>query len=99
MSQKESVWDYPRPPRIEKSPKRICVIFDGITLADSTNTYRILETSHPPVYYIPQSDIQMDLLTPTNKQTFCEFKGKASYWTVQSKNKTEKNFAWSYPTI
>ena len=59
-NQQESVWDYPRPPRLERSPKHIQIIFNGITIADSNDTYRVLETSHPPVYYIPPEDIEME---------------------------------------
>lgn len=78
----ESVWDYPRPPRIELSTKHVRVIFNGITLADSMHAVRVLETSHPPTYYIPPADIQMAYLTTTRQQTFCEFKGMASYYTA-----------------
>jgi len=92
----ESVWDYPRPPRIEKTHKRIRVIFNGETIADTTNAYRILETSHPPAYYIPQDDIRMEYLTSTTRRTFCEFKGAASYWTVQVGQRKAENAAWSY---
>jgi uncharacterized protein (DUF427 family) len=79
----ESVWDYPRPPRIEKTNKRLRVVFNGVTIADTTNAYRILETSHPPTYYIPPEDIEMDYLAKTNRRTMCEFKGAATYWTVK----------------
>lgn len=92
----ESVWDYPRPPRLEKTEKRIRVIFNGAVIADSTDAYRILETSHPPTYYIPQADINMVLLTKTNRRTVCEFKGAATYWTIQVGNRTAENAAWSY---
>ncbi len=92
----ESVWDYPRPPRVESSTKRIRVLFNGVTLAESTRAMRVLETSHPPVYYIPQADIQMDYLSPTAQRTFCEFKGAASYWTVKVGEQEEVNVGWSY---
>ncbi len=93
----ESVWDYPRPPRVEKSNQHIQVIFNGILLVDTHSAYRILETSHPPSYYLPQGDIQMQYLTPTNKRTICEFKGQASYWTLEINEKAAPNVAWSYP--
>ena len=92
----ESVWDYPRPPRVEKSNQHIQVIFNRIVLVDTHSAYRVLETSHPPSYYLPQSDIQMQYLTPTNKRTICEFKGQASYWTLEINGKTASNVAWSY---
>jgi uncharacterized protein (DUF427 family) len=92
----ESVWDYPRPPRLEDSGKHIQVIFNGIVLADTRRAKRILETSHPPVYYIPPEDIKMEYLTPTSRATFCEWKGNASYYTVKVNGKTLPNAAWYY---
>jgi uncharacterized protein (DUF427 family) len=92
----ESVWDYPRPPRVEATPKRIRIIFNGVVIADSTNAKRVLETSHPPAYYIPQADIRMEYLTPTRQQTFCEFKGGASYWTITVDGRSADNVAWGY---
>lgn len=93
----ESVWDYPRPPRLEPSSKRVRVIFNGETIADTTGAYRVLETSHPPTYYIPPEDIKMEYLHPTNRQTFCEWKGRGSYYTVQVEDKQAPNAAWYYP--
>lgn len=93
----ESVWDYPRPPRSEPSTRRIQVIFNEITLADSTQAYRVLETSHPPVYYIPPQDIQMEYLTVTRQQTFCEWKGVARYYTLTVGEREAPNSAWCYP--
>lgn len=96
QANQESVWDYPRPPRVEKSSKHIVVVFNGITLVDSHNCYRVLETSHPPTYYIPQSDIAMQYLTLTAKNTFCEFKGSASYWTIDVNGKRAESAGWMY---
>jgi uncharacterized protein (DUF427 family) len=73
------------------------VEFNGKILADTTRGFRLLETSHPPSYYIPQADIAMDLLTPDPTRTFCEFKGSASYWTIADGARTSKAAAWSYP--
>lgn len=92
----ESVWDYPRPPRVEATKKHIQVVFNSVTIADTTRALRVLETSHPPVYYIPPTDIKMEYLTATARQTFCEYKGAASYWTVRLNGKVGENFAWSY---
>ena len=92
----ESVWDYPRPPRLEDSGKHIQVIFNGVVLADTRRAKRILETSHPPVYYIPPEDIKMEYLAPTSRATFCEWKGNASYYTVKVNGKTVANAAWYY---
>lgn len=93
----ESVWDYPRPPRMEKVEERLRVEFNGVTIADTTGAYRVLETSHPPTYYIPQADIKMDYLVPTSRQTFCEFKGAARYFTIQVGDRVSENAAWCYP--
>lgn len=92
----ESVWDYPRPPRAEPSTEHVRVVFNGVTIADSTRTIRILETSHPPAYYIPQEDVQMQFFSATPRVTYCEFKGRATYWTIQVGEKVEENVAWAY---
>jgi uncharacterized protein (DUF427 family) len=91
------VWDYPRPPRLEDSGKHIQVIFNGITLADSRHAKRVLETSHPPAYYIPPEDIQMVYLTPTPRTSWCEWKGQANYYTVTIASKQAPYAAWFYP--
>ncbi len=93
----ESVWDYPRPPRLEPCSKRIQIIFNQITLVDSRKTYRLLETSHPPTYYIPPEDIKIEYLHPTNKQSYCEWKGEANYYTIIVEDKQVINGAWYYP--
>ena len=93
----ESVWDYPRPPRLESSSKKIQVVFNEITIAESQSTYRVLETSHPPVYYIPPEDIQMEYLFKTERQSYCEWKGIANYYTITVGDRTEANAAWFYP--
>ena len=77
----ESVWDYPRPPKVEPTRKRIRVEFAGEVVADTQRAVRVLENGHPPVYYIPQADIREELLLAGPRHTFCEFKGTASYWT------------------
>ena len=92
----ESVWDYPRPPRVEPTNQRIRVEFNGVIIADSRDTLRVLETSHPPVYYIPPQDIQIAYLIPVEQRTYCEFKGMASYWTLSVNNQNSVNAAWSY---
>lgn len=94
----ESVWDYPRPPRLEKTAKRLIIRFDDIEIGNTTNGYRILETSHPPVYYLPPADLRMDLLHRVPQKTsFCEFKGRAIYWSLITPGKKSIEAAWSYP--
>ncbi|MCA1656665.1 MAG: DUF427 domain-containing protein, partial [Actinobacteria bacterium] len=78
----ESVWDYPRPPRLERTGSRITVELSGVVLADTIAAFRVLETSHPPVYYLPPQDVDAACLTRTSAPgSFCEFKGSATYWT------------------
>lgn len=93
---KESVWDYPRPPRVEPVAKTIRVEFNGMEIAKTTRALRVLETSHPPVYYIPQEDVRMDVLERAPGKTFCEWKGSASYWTVRVNGREAPKSAWTY---
>jgi uncharacterized protein (DUF427 family) len=93
----ESAWDYPRPPRVEESARRVRVMLGGEVVAESVRSRRVLETSHPPVYYIPLEDVRPEALVRTERRTFCEFKGTASYWTVRSGDRVEENAAWCYP--
>ena len=93
----ESVWDYPRPPRVEPSKRHIRVVVDGIVVADSRRALRVLETSHPPAWYIPAEDVRMDLLQSTQRQTVCEFKGNASYFTISAGGPHRTDAAWTYP--
>ncbi len=95
-SDQESVWDYPRPPRVEPVDLPIRVIFNGVTIAETTRAKRVLETSHPPAYYIPPEDIRLEYLAPVARRTFCEFKGAASYWTLQVGDRRSENVGWSY---
>jgi uncharacterized protein (DUF427 family) len=92
----ESVWDYPRPPRLEESDRHIQVIFKGVVIADTWRAKRILETSHPPVYYIPPEDVKLEYFTPAQRTTFCEWKGAASYYTITIGDKSVANAAWYY---
>jgi uncharacterized protein (DUF427 family) len=92
----ESVWDYPRPPRTELTARHVRVLFNGETIADTHRAMRVLETSHPPVYYIPMEDVRMEYLSGTSRHTFCEFKGSASYWTLHVGDRRLENAAWSY---
>jgi len=93
----ESVWDYPRPPRVERISKRIEVVYNGVVIADSRSAWRVLETSHPPAYYIPPQDIRMECLQAAMGSSFCEWKGQAGYYDVRVGDKTTPNAAWYYP--
>jgi uncharacterized protein (DUF427 family) len=94
----ESVWDYPRPPRLERVAMRLRVVFAGETIADTNAGYRVLETSHPPVYYIPPADIAEQLLETAPGTSWCEFKGDARYWSLSVDSTKSNKAAWSYAT-
>ena len=93
----ESVWDYPRPPRLEKTDAHIQIFFNRVIIAETKQAFRVLETSHPPVYYIPPADIQTQFLFSDNGNSFCEWKGLAHYYSLDVKGKIVKKVAWYYP--
>ena len=92
------MWDYPRPPLIEPTADRIQVWIDGDCLADTTGAFRLCETSHPPVYYLPPCDIRMERLAAAPGGSFCEWKGRAHYHSYQTPSRQIAMIAWSYPT-
>ncbi|MEO8289143.1 MAG: DUF427 domain-containing protein [Chloroflexota bacterium] len=93
----ESVWDYPRPPRIEDSNKHIEIVFNNVKIADTHRAKRVLETSHPPVYYIPSEDVMLaEHFSEAGNRTFCEWKGSASYFTITVGDRSASNAAWTY---
>lgn len=93
----ESVWDYPRPAVAQPCSRRIRIEHRGIVLADTRHSVRTLETSHPPSYYLPPSDILMTALHPTARGSFCEWKGQAVYYDVIVAGERLSDVAWSYP--
>ncbi len=92
----ESVWDYPRPPRLEPVPRRIRVELGGVVIAETTGAYRVLETSHPPNYYLPPGDILPGTLMRSHHPSFCEWKGEAHYFEVRAGERVEPDAAWGY---
>jgi len=92
----ESVWDYPRPPRIETVPDRIRVIHAGQVVADTVRALRVLETASPPTYYVPPEDVQVLLERVPGRQTWCEWKGRASYYDVIVGTERILGAAWAY---
>ncbi|MDQ3528440.1 MAG: DUF427 domain-containing protein [Actinomycetota bacterium] len=92
----ESVWDYPRPPRLEPNARRLRVVLGGLTVADTQAGWRVLETSHPPVYYLPRAAFRQCRITDTASTTFCEFKGRATYATLEAGGRVEGDAAWFY---
>ncbi|MEC5200648.1 uncharacterized protein (DUF427 family) [Arthrobacter sp. PL16] len=94
----ESVWDYPRPPRVERTSAIIEVRFGGQLIARTDTAVRVLETSHPPVYYLPIRDFAPGVLVPVEGTTHCEFKGAAGYFDVVTGGARSPRGAWTYPT-
>lgn len=94
----ESVWDYPRPAITEQTSALLQVRFDGRLIAETRSGVRTLETSHPPSYYFPRSDVDMDALSLTSHRTHCEWKGEAEYFDLVSGDRVSANACWSYPS-
>ena len=92
----ESVWDYPRPPRLERTGARVTIVHAGRTIVDSDRCWRVLETSHPPVYYVPHDGIAEGVLEPGAGRSYCEFKGVAGYWDVVAGTARVHRAGWSY---
>ena len=93
----ESVWDYPRPPRVEPSTRRVVVRFGGV-VAETSAALRVLETSHPPTWYLPREAFAEGVLRPAEGASWCEFKGRASYADVVAPDgRVAERVAWTYP--
>ncbi len=93
----ENVWDYPRPPRLERIAERLRVVLNGVDIADTVMGFRVLETSHPPTYYIPRDDIAEGALREVPGTSLCEWKGLARYFDVVSGDRVASRAAWTYP--
>ena len=93
----ENVWEYPRPPICDPHVGEIKVIINNKTIAKSKNVIRVLETSHPPTYYIPVNDIKLDFLKKNKNNSFCEWKGFANYYDLIADEVNIPNVGWYYP--
>lgn len=93
----ESVWDYPRPPRLERVSRRLQVIFGGHAIADTMSGWRVLETSHPPTYYFPADAVAPGVLGAAQRAGICEWKGRAVMFDVMFGARTAPGGAWAYP--
>lgn len=94
----ESVWDYPRPPRLASDPRRVTVHAGNACVADTTHAVRVLETASPPTFYLPPQDIDLDRLRPAPGSSHCEWKGRAVYWSVRGEDgHWLEAVGWSYP--
>jgi uncharacterized protein (DUF427 family) len=92
----ESVWDYPRPPAVDPTTEHVVVEVAGEVVAETRRAIRVLETSHPPTYYIPAEDVNWDLLEESGRRTVCEFKGVASYASVVVGDHRSPDACWWY---
>ncbi|GAC1317362.1 MAG: DUF427 domain-containing protein [Chloroflexota bacterium] len=94
----ESAWEYPRPPRLEATSRRVRVVLGGVTVADSVRALRVVETSHPPTYYVPPADVRLECLEALpGVGSVCEWKGAARYFHVSAGGQSALRAAWSYP--
>jgi len=92
----ESVWDYPRPPRVEASDREVVVVLGGVEVCRTRRALRVLETSHPPSWYLPEADWFPGSLRPAAAGSWCEWKGAASYLDVVGGDRVEPTAAWTY---
>ncbi len=93
----ESVWDFPRPPRVERVDWRIRVVHGGETIVDAPGALRVLETSQAPAYYVAFEHVADVFLRPSEHRTFCEWKGVATYADVVVGDSIAVRATWSYP--
>jgi len=93
----ESVWDYPRPPRVEPSDELVEVVLGGVVIASTRASYRVLETSHPPTYYLPREAFAEGTVRPAEGSSYCEWKGAASYFDLVAGTTVAARAAWAYP--
>ncbi|MFE1645293.1 DUF427 domain-containing protein [Microbacterium sp. P01] len=94
----ESVWSYPRPPRVERMSELVTIDLGGVRILETDDVVRVLETSHPPVYYVPISAFADDALVAASGSSFCEFKGAARYLDVRGGDASAERAAWNYPS-
>ena len=93
----ESVWDYPRPPRVEATTEHVVVELGRVVVAETRAALRVLETSHPPGYYLPADAFAVEALRPAEGTSYCEFKGTAHYLDVLGGGQVAPGAAWTYP--
>lgn len=93
----ESVWDYPRPPVLRPDSRAVVIRWGTAEVARTRRAIRILETAHPPSFYLPWDDVNRHLFQPGTGGSFCEWKGPAHYWSLIDGDRLLRNVAWSYP--
>jgi uncharacterized protein (DUF427 family) len=90
------VWDYPRPPRLVRDARRVEVRCGDTLVASTTRAIRVLETAHPPTFYLPREDVRMQRLEHAGRGSLCEWKGEATYFDVAVPGRRIERAAWSY---
>lgn len=93
----ESVWDYPRPPTIDPFSGHLRIVLNGVVIANTNRSYRVLETSHPPTYYIPLAEFKEGVVIKTSGSSYCEWKGMAEYYNFHVGDELIRKCAWGYP--
>jgi len=93
----ESVWDFPRPPRLAPDTREVVVRWGNVEIARTRHAIRVLETAHPPSFYLPWKDVAREFFVPASGSSFCEWKGPARYWSLVDGDRRLPNVAWSYP--
>ena len=91
----ESVWDYPRPPKVVACDRPVAVKHNDILIASAANSFRVLETASPPTFYIPERGIDWSRLVEMPQRSYCEWKGQATYWAL-AQNPDGIPVAWRY---
>ncbi len=91
------MWDYPRPPRVDADPREVVVVLGGVEVCRTRGALRVLETSHPPTWYLPADDWAPGALVPADGSSYCEWKGVAGYLTVLGGGRRAEAAAWTYP--
>ena len=92
-----SVWDFPRPPQLVNDSREVVIRWGEVQVARTQNAVLVLETSHPPSFYIPMAEVDQSLLRQGAGSSFCEWKGSAAYWSLVSSKQVLPNVGWSYP--
>lgn len=94
----ESVWDYPRPPAVRRCSLPIRVVLGGAVIFEGDDSWQVLETSHPPTYYLPRERFVPGALVPVAGTTLCEWKGSARYLDVVGGGRRASRAGWYYPS-
>lgn len=102
LEEDEPVYTHPRDPHtrvdILASSRRVRIEVDGVTVADSVRPHILFETGLPPRYYLPLTDVRMDLLRPSATHSHCPYKGTAAYWSVDTGDTVHQDIVWIYRT-